>query len=137
MAGDRCFFITEEGRWTLFWAKCVIVTLCSWSLFKIPIAASHDVSIWKDWWYFVRGLYISAIHKLFTNDTTQCFLRRCLTCSPVFIRHSSLTIFMGKSLVLSQLQSHTEVPAEALHIIKGKCKFAVNKHIQKSFMLHY
>lgn len=88
--------------------------LCRGLLLKGPVVAFDVVPARNVCWLNV--LCIGTLHG-------SSFLWCCLAC-----RHSNVTIFMGKSLVLSQLQCLSEVLAEAFYSVQRRWGFTVNIH---------
>lgn len=111
--------------------ECVLnATLCNWLLVKSPTAASDNVPVWNKRWNFSIALHFWAFTPLCRVGVVHA--KHCLTCSPVVFSHSGVTVFMGKSLVRSQLQSLSEVSAGGLQSIQGRGGgVTVNVHTHK------
>lgn len=130
--GGRCFFCRcRQGEKPRLWDRCNSVwcvkpTLCRRLLLNGPVAASDVVPAWNVCW--CSFLWVSS--KRYCIGTLG-FLLHCLACW-----HSYVTIFMGKPLLLSQLQSLSEVLAEAFHSIQRRWGFTGNTHTKKTHFRH-
>ena len=135
--GGICFSLRHTARvhFTHCWpclrrccisVKCVMPTFCIWLLIESRI--SDIIADWSNRWNFFSGLNFWAFRMLFSSGTAHvnCFLRYCLAYCPVFVSNIGVTIFMGKSLVRSQLQSLSEVLAGDINRIQGRWSFTVN-----------
>lgn len=105
--------------------KCILnAALCSRLLIKSQTAESGNVPVWNKRWNFSSELHFWAFTPL--CRTGEVHGKRCLTCSPVVSSHSCVAVFMGKSLVRSQLQSLSEVSAGGLPSVQGREGITVN-----------